>query len=63
VSTTRLPDRRTADRLDIADTMYRYAEAMDHIGAHPVPLGAPDPALAHAVEILRTCLTDTAILR
>ena len=63
MSTTRCPDRRTADRLDIADAMYRYAEAMDHIGAHPVPRGAPDPALAHAVEILSTCLTDTAILR
>ena len=36
MSTTRFPDRRTADRLDIADTMYRYAEAMDHIGAHPI---------------------------
>jgi hypothetical protein len=63
MSTDLTSERRTADRLDIADTMYRYAEAMDHIGAHPVERGAPDPALAQATEILRTCMTDDAIVR
>jgi hypothetical protein len=63
MSTDLTSERRTADRLDIADTMYRYAEAMDRIGAHPVERGAPDPALAQATEILRTCMTDDAIVR
>lgn len=56
-------DHRTADRLDIADTIHRYAEAIDHIGAHSVDPGAPDPALAQAITILGSCLTDDAIVR
>jgi hypothetical protein len=54
---------QTADRLAIADTLYRYAEAIDLLGAHPVGSGEEDPALPRAVEILRTCLTDDGIVR
>jgi hypothetical protein len=52
-----------ADRLQIAETMYRYGEAMDLMGASPVQAGDPDPALESAVELLRTCLTDDAVIR
>jgi hypothetical protein len=38
-------DARTADRLDIAETLYRYAEAIDLMGAHPVAEGEDDFAL------------------
>jgi hypothetical protein len=54
---------QTADRLAIAETLYRYAEAIDLIGAHPVGPGEDDPALPRAVEILRTCLTEDGIVR
>lgn len=54
-------DDRTADRLDIAETLYRYAEAIDLIGAHPVADGEEDPVLPRAIEILRTCLTEDGI--
>jgi hypothetical protein len=63
MSTDPLDDRRATDRLDIIETMHRYAEAMDHIGAHPAERGAPDPALDHATGILRTCMTDDAIIK
>jgi len=53
---------RVADRLDIADTIHRYAEAIDIIGAHPLRPGEPNPALARAVEVLRTCLADEGIV-
>jgi hypothetical protein len=53
---------RTADRLAIAETMFRYAAAMDHIGSHPVKSGEPDPALTHATDILRSCMTDDAVV-
>lgn len=49
---------RTADRLDIAETLYRYAQAVDLIGANPIAHGQADPVRAEVVEILRTCLTD-----
>ena len=58
-----MTDRRTADRLDIADTMYRYAEAVDHLGAHPARPGEPDPALAEAIDMLGDCLADDSVVR
>jgi hypothetical protein len=54
---------RTADRLDIAETLYRYAEAIDLIGAHPVADDEDDPVLPRAIEILRSCLTEDGIVR
>jgi len=53
----------TADLLKIADTMCRYSEAMDLIGANPVQPGDPDPALDDATELLRSCLTGDAVIR
>jgi hypothetical protein len=41
-----------ADRLAIAEALYDYAEAMDLIGASPVPAGADDPGLRRAMPIL-----------
>jgi hypothetical protein len=60
MTTDSLIDRRTADRLAIAETMYRYAAAVDHIGSPPVKSGEPNAALAHATDILRSCMTDGA---
>ena len=54
---------RTTDRLDIAETLYRYAEAVDILGANPVREGEEDPALGRAIDVLRTCLTADAIVR
>ena len=56
-------DDRTADRLDIAETLYRYAEAIDLIGAHPVADDDDDPVLPRAIEILLSCLTEDGIVR
>lgn len=56
-------DSRATDRLEIADALYRYAEAIDIIGARPVEPGAPDPALAEAIDLLGTCLTNDGTVR
>src|SRR5690242_11287324 len=45
------------------EALYRCAAALDLIGAHPVAAGEDDPALPQAIDILRTCLTDDAIVR
>lgn len=58
-----MPTDTTADRLDIAETLYRYAQAIDIIGANPVQPGEPDPALDEAIAVLRTCLTPDGIVR
>src|ERR1700682_1435268 len=56
------PDR-TADRLDIAEALYRYAEAVDILGSNPTRPADPDPALGRAVDVLKTCLTDDGVVR
>lgn len=58
-----MTEDRTAARLDIAESLYRYAEAIDIIGAHPIAQGAPDPALKRALEVLRSCQTEDVIVR
>ena len=52
-----------ADRLTIAEALYDYAEAMDLMGASPVPAGADDPGLRRAMPILARCLTDDVVVR
>jgi hypothetical protein len=54
---------RAADRLAIAETLYDYAEAMDILGASPIPRGADDPGLRKALPILRQCMTDSVRVR
>jgi hypothetical protein len=53
----------SADRLAIAEALYDYAEAMDLIGASPVPGGEDDPGLPRAMPILARCLTDDVVVR
>lgn len=54
---------QTADRLAIADTLHRYAEAMDILGANPVSGDMPDPALGRATEVMRSCMTEDGLVR
>lgn len=49
---------QSADRLDIAETLYRYSEAIDIIGANPIERGEPDPGRERAAEVLRSVLTE-----
>lgn len=53
----------TADRLEIAECLYRYAEAVDIIGANPVKTGDPDPGIERAADVFRTCLAEDVVVR
>jgi hypothetical protein len=50
-------------RLDIAESLYRYARAVDYIGGNPVKPGERDAGLARAKEMLTTCMTDDVRVR
>jgi hypothetical protein len=53
---------RAGDRLAIAEALYDYAEAMDILGATPIPQGADDPGMRRALPVLHRCLaTDVKV--